>query len=382
MIRLAAYKFRLYPTPDQEVLMSKHFGCCRFVYNHFLRQRIDNYENCGQSSTYVNDANQLPALKLDLEWLKEVGSHSLQWALKNLQTAYDNFFAKRADFPSFKKRYKKQSFKVPQGVRIKNGKLVLPKFLEGIPIILHRQIEGTIKYATVSKNKSGNYFVSITVERDIQELPERTGRIGIDLNIQDIVDNNGNKIEHPRPEDQHKSRLKLLAQAVSRSIKGSKGRNKARRKLAKFKQYCHDVREDFLHKVSRRIINENQVICAENLSVESMLVNRGKKTKKWLHRQLQDCGFASLLNKLAYKALWYGRQFVQVDRWFPSSQLCNHCGWRYEDLPKDCKEWGCLGCWELNDRDVNAAKNILDEGMRIVTSGTEGLAYCPDVRPT
>jgi putative transposase len=388
---LYSYKFRLQPTPKQEVLMSKHFGCCRYVYNHFLRQRIDNYQNEKKSSTYLNDANQLPTLKTELEWLKEVGSHSLQWSLKNLATAYDNFFRRlkehkkgqKPGFPRFKKHGNKQSFKVPQGVRVKNNKLILPKFLEGIPIVLHRAVEGTIKFCTVSKNKAGQYHVSITVERDIQPLPETSEVIGVDLNVLDIVDSNGNKHKNPRPEEANRARLKLLSKAISRCEKGSKGREKAKKKKNKFKLYCHNVREDFLHKFSRKLVNENQVICCEDLSVESMLANKKDepKNKKWLHRNLQDCGFASLLNKLKYKALWYGRVFVQVDRWFPSSQLCNNCNWRYEDLAKNCKSWTCWNCFENNDRDVNSARNILDEGYRILTSGTEGLAYCPDVRP-
>jgi putative transposase len=384
-----SYRFRLQPTPEQEVLMSKHFGCCRYVYNHFLRQRIDNYQNEKKSSTYVNDANQLPTLKTELEWLKEVGSHSLQWSLKNLATAYDNFFRRvkakgKPGFPRFKNRYGKQSFKVPQSVRLKDGRLVLPKFLEGISIVLHREVEGVIKFATVSKNRAGQYHVSITVERDMPPITESGEVIGVDLNVNDIVDSNGNKYKNPRPEEANRSRLKLLSQEVSRAKNDSKNKEKAKRKLAKFKQYCHNVREDFQHKLSRKLVNENQVICCEDLSVESMMTNKNDepKNKRWLHRNLQDCGFSSFLNKLKYKSLWYGRQFVQVDRWFPSSQLCNHCGWRYEDLPKDCKSWTCWNCFENNDRDLNAASNILDEGYRIITSGTEGIAYCPGVRPT
>jgi putative transposase len=390
---LYSYKYRLTPTPDQEVLLTKHFGCTRFIYNHFLGQRISTYKTTKRGSTYVNDANELPELKSKFEWLKEVGSQCLQYAVKCLQNGYDNFFRKckqkvkgKKGFPQFKKRHGKQSFRIPQSVKLMEDKLVIPKFLEGIPLVLHRKLEGEIQFATISKNKAGQYHVSITVERDMQPLPESAEVIGIDLNVKDIVDSNGNKILNPRPNFQHKDRVKLLAQRVSRKKLGSKNRGKAKLALNKKKQYIHNVREDFLHKVSKRIINENQVICVEDLSVENMVkkVNtedmpRWKQKK--LHRDVLDCGFFSFVNKLMYKALWYGRELVKVSRWFPSSQLCNKCGWQYKDLPKGCKEWGCWNCFEMNDRDINSAENVLEEGLRIRTCGIQGLAYCPDVRP-
>lgn len=386
------YKYRLQPTPEQEVLFAKHFGCCRYVYNHFLNQRIEAYKNNKTSLKKNDQQKELPVLKIELDWLKEVGSQSLQYSVECLQIAYDNFFRRlkirkkgqKPGFPVFKKRHGKQSFRVKQNIRIVNNKLIIPKFLEGIPIILHRKLEGTINFCTISKNKSGNYFVAITVTKEIEVLPESCELVGLDLNIKHIVDSNGNKYDNPRPEHVHCEKLRMLSEQVSRCDNGSKGKEKARRKLAKFKQYCHDVREDFLHKLSRRIINENQVVMVEDLSVESML-KTNEDESKWkqhrLHCWLQDCGFYSFVNKLTYKASWYGRQLVKVSRWFPSSQLCNHCGWRYYDLLKDSKEWCCWNCWEYNDRDLNAAKNILDEGWRILTVGATGLADCPDVRP-
>lgn len=386
------YKYRLRPTPEQEVLLAKHFGCCRFVYNHFLAKRINAYKTDKTSLKRKDNEKELPTLKSELDWLKEVGSQSLQYSVECLQNAYDHFFRRlkarkkgqKPGFPTFKKRHGKQSFRVKQNIRIINGKLVIPKFLEGIPIVLHRELEGQIEFATISKNKSGNYFVAITVTRGIQPLPESCELVGLDLNVKHVVDSNGNKYANPRPEHVHRDRLRMLSKQVSRREKGSKGREKAKQKLAKFKQYCHDVREDFLHKLSRKLVNENQVICCEDLSVESMLA-RNEDEPRWkqrrLHRWLQDCGFYSFVSKLVYKASWCGRQLVKVSRWFPSSQLCNHCGWRYTDLPKDCKEWCCWNCWEMNDRDINSARNVLDEGWRILTVGTTELADCPGVRP-
>jgi putative transposase len=203
-----------------------------------------------------------------------------------------------------------------------------------------------------------------------------------------MVDSNGKLEQNPRPAKQYKQRLKLLHQLVNRSEKGKNGRKKACAKLAKLYLKIHNKREDFLHKLSKKIVDENQVICLEDLDVASMLTKtksndrdepRCKEKKR--HRDIQDYSFYSFVQKLCYKVVWYGRQVIKVNRWYPSSQLCNHCGWKYKDLPKDCKEWYCWNCWKNNHRDHNSAKNILDEGMRIPTSGTEGMAVCLGVRP-
>ena len=303
------YKYRLQPTKEQEVLLAKHFGCCRFVYNHFLAKRIDAYKNDKTSLKRKDNEKELPILKTKLDWLKEVGSQSLQYSVECLQNAYDHFFRRlkvrkkgqKPGFPVFRKRHDKQSFRVKQKIRIVNNKLIIPKFLEGIPIVLHRKLEEKIEFATISKNKSGNYFVAITVTKSIDLLPESCELVGLDLNVKNVVDSNGNKYENPLPEYIHRDKLRILSKAISRCKKGSKGREKAKKKLSKFKQYCHNVREDFLHKLSRKLINENQVICHENLSVESMLKtneNEPKWKQRKLHRSLQDCCFYSFVNKL------------------------------------------------------------------------------------
>lgn len=379
------YKYRLKPTEEQKILLDKHFGCCRYVYNHFLGQRIKNYKEKQKSSNYFEDANQLPTLKKKFPWLKEVGSQSLQQVLKNLQNSHENFFRsvksgkRKPGFPRFKSKHGKQSFRVPQAVKLLGKKIFLPKFREGIELVYHRELKGVIKSATVSKTAAG-YFVSILTDCPILELPPVSGSLGIDLNVKGVVDSSGKKTPNPRPGSVHSARLRLLSKAVSRAKKGSKNREKAKKKLAKFQNYCQNIREDHLHKVSRRIINENQVICVEDLNMKSM-TTKGNGSRK-LRRDLQDCSFASLLNKLEYKARRYGRTLVKVDRWFPSSQLCSECGWRYHNLPGGCKSWTCQECQAVHDRDINAAKNILKEGLRTLTSGTEGIAHCPDVRPT
>lgn len=395
MKHLYSYKFRLQPTPTQEVLLNKHFGCVRYLYNHFLNQRTTVYKENNETQNYYDNAVEIPDLKKELPWLKEVGSQSLQYAVKQLQNGYDNFFRKvkqkvkgKKGFPRYKSKHGKQSFKVMQNVRLIEDKLVIPKFLDGIAVVQHRELEGEIQFATISKNKAGQYYVSITVSREMPELSPTDKMIGIDLNVKANVDSDGEQYANPRPAKQYQARLKLLHQRVSRKAKGGNNRSKAKTQLAKLYLKVTNKREDHLHKLSKRMIDENQVIVCEDLSVESMLAKvspderdeaRWKERKR--HRDIQDCGWSSFLNKLKYKALWYGREFIQVSRWFPSSQLCNHCNYQNKELKPTDREWTCWNCWEHNDRDFNSAKNILVEGLRIRTSGTEGIAYCPDVRP-
>lgn len=395
MKHLYSYKLRLKPTAQQEVLLAKHFGCGRFVFNHFLDKRIEEYKTNNKSLKRSDNEKELPKLKQEFPWLKEVGSQSLQYAVECLQRAYDNFFRKvkqkvksKKGFPRFKKRHAKQSFRVKQNIYIIDGKLVMPKFLEGISVIEHRKVEGEIQFATISKNKAGQYHASITTEREIQPLPETAEVVAYDLNVHGMVDSNGNVEVNPRPAKQYAARLKLLHQAVSRSKKGSNGRTKTKRKLAKLYLKVHNKREDHLHKLSKKIVDENQVICLEDLSVSDMLAKTkpdDRDEPRWKERQrhkdIADCGFYSLVQKLMYKAVWYGREVVKVSRWFPSSQLCNKCGWRNRELKPTDREWCCWNCWENNQRDHNSACNILDEGLRIRTLGTRGIAACPDVRP-
>ena len=395
MNHLYSYKFRLYPSKQQEVLLNKHFGCGRFVYNHFLEKRIQEYKNNKKSISRKHNEKELPVLKKENPWLKEVGSQSLQYAVECLQTAYDNFFRKvkqkskgKKGFPRFKRRNDKQSFRVKQNIKIKDNKLCFPKFLSGINFVQDREFEGEIKFATISRNKAGQYFVSITVQKEILPLKESSEVIAFDLNVKNIVDSNGNKIQNPRPMKQYEQRLKLLSKSVSRCEKGSEGRKKANRRLAKLHLKITNKREDFLHKLTRRIINENQVICVENLSVESMLKkvdsdNREetRRQERNRHKDIADCGFHSFVDKLTYKAKWYCRELIKVGRYFPSSQLCNNCGHQNKELKPTDREWFCYNCFENIDRDKNAALNILQEGLKYKTVGTTELAACPDVRP-
>jgi len=390
-VSLYSYKYRLNPTLTQEVLLNKHFGCVRYLYNHFLNQRTTVYKESQETQNYYSNAIEIPKLKKELPWLKEVGSQALQYAVKQLQTGYDNFFSKvkqkvkgKKGFPRFKSKHGKQSFKVMQNVKIVEGKLIIPKFLEGINFVQHRELEGEIQFATISKNKAGQYFVSITVKKEIAQLPQLNKTVGYDLNVANIVGSDGSKHENPLPEHERKQHLRFLAKEVSRKVKGSESRKKAQLRYNKWKLYCKNVREDFLHKVSSKIINENQVVILEDLDVKGMFANLGDKRKepRWkerkLHKQLQDCGFYSFVQKLMYKAEWYGREVIKVSRWFPSSQLCSECNYQNKELGQE-KEWTCWNCFASHDRDENASANIHNEGLR--TLGTRGIADCPDVRP-
>lgn len=376
-------------------MLNKHFGCGRFVYNHFLDKRIQEYKNNKKSISRKDNEKELPSLKKENPWLKEVGSQSLQYAIECLQTAYDNFFRKvkqknkgKKGFPKFKRRNDKQSFRVKQNIKIKDKKLCFPKFLSGINFVQDREFEGEIKFATVSKNKVGQYFVSITVQKEILTLKQSSEVIAFDLNVKNIVDSNGNKIQNPRPARQYEQRMKLLSKSVGRCEKGSNGRKKANLRLAKLHLKITNKREDFLHKLTHRIINENQVICVEDLNVESMLKKvrsdkreETRKQERNRHKDIADCGFRSFVDKLTYKAKWYGRELIKVHRYFPSSQLCNNCGFQNKELKPTDKEWFCFNCFENVDRDHNAALNILQEGLKYKTVGTTELAACPDIRP-
>ena len=400
MNHIYTYKFRLKPTEDQKILLAKHFGCCRYVYNYFLDKRIKKYKKTKKGSTYCKDSEQLPALKKKLPWLKEVSAQSVQHAVRNLDTAYKNFFKRIAQgstkkgFPKFKSKNKKDSFRITQNVIVKENKVIIRKFLEGIEYIPDpRNVEGTIKFATITKNKAEQYFVSISTSIDIQPLPEMDTAIGLDMNKKDIVDSNGNHYINPCPAKKHRKQMRILQKALDRTKKGTKnkpesnGRKEARIKLAKLHLHIHNVREDYLHKLSKKLVDENQVICIEDLSVKSMLKNvpiekrkQYRSEEKRHHQEISDAGWRSLRTKLEYKSEWYGRNLVAIDRYYPSSQICSHCRWQYKDLPNNCKEWCCWNCFEWNNRDENAATNIVNEGLYVFL-GTENQAACPDVRP-
>lgn len=365
-----AYSFRIYPTDKQEKLLASHFGSCRFVYNYFLRERINFYaENKGgekQSLTYHDTAIMLTQLKNHPEyvWLKGVNAQSLQQSLRRLDVAYNNFFSKKAGFPKFKSKHKKQSFLVPQAFKVQNELLRIPKFTP-IKIILHREIEGTMKSITISKTPSGKYFASILCEIEREVKPKRTGgNVGIDLGLKSfVVTSNNESIDAPKILRKSELKLARLQRLHSRKIKGSNRRNKARIKVARIHEKISNQRKDFLHKLSHRLVSENQAILAEDLNVKGIMANH------CLAKSVSDVSWSEFIRQVKYKSEWNGAYFGQIDRFFPSSKRCNACGWINESLSLKDREWTCQSCGQAVGRDLNAAQNILQFGLLQRTEG-------------
>lgn len=352
-----SYRFRLMPNQEQRVLLAKHFGAIRYTYNHFLAARKDKYLESKKSSNYYGDCKLLTELKKTLPWMKEVCSQSLQFSLKCLDAAYNNFFAGRGKFPVFKAKHANQSFRVPQNAKITENKLVIPKFLEGIRMVKHREVEGEIKFCSISRNKVGQYHVSITVERDIPVLPVVDTEVGVDLGIKTLaVCSDGTTYENVKPYRMLARRLKMAQRKLSSKKKGSKNRERAKRRLAKMHLKVKNIRQDHLHKVTTKIIRENQTVYLETLNVQGMMKNH------CLAGAIADASFYETNRQLEYKAGWYGRTVKCLDRWFPSSKTCSGCGFIKQDLRLSDREWDCPRCGEVHDRDLNAARMILKQG--------------------
>lgn len=377
------YQLRLFPNKEQEILLSKHFGSIRYVYNLFLDKRTKFYleskekQLAKKTLTYVDMAKELTEIKSkkETEWLNECNAQSLQHAIKHLDGAYNRFFKKLSKFPRFKSKKNKQSFRVPQFVTIENGKIYFPKFKEGIKIDQHREVEGEINFATITKNKANQYFACIGVTRNIEPKPKINKTIGIDLGIKSlVVGSDGQTFPNIKTTKKYEKQLKLRQKELSRTKKGSKGRDKARLKVGKLQVKIANIRHNHLHQITSKLINENQVIIMEDLSVKNMM-----KTH-CLAKSIGDASWGELVRQITYKAGWYGRKIVKIDRYFPSSKTCNHCGYIKDDLTLKDREWECPRCKKLLDRDYNASLNILKQGLNL-TAGMAGLAVCPDVRP-
>ena len=372
------YKFRLLPNANQASRLSKHFGVCRYVYNHFLAQRHQLYRDNGQGSTYYKDCAALTKLKEELDWIGDANSQSLQQELKNLDTAYTRFFKKQARFPKFHCKYKdKQSFMVPQHITVKDGVIWLPKFRDGIKFKQHRPMDGEIRYVTVSQNRAGQHYICICVERVITKLEPRENTVGIDLGLKDLATcSNGKVFKNIRSYGTLQKRLRRLQQSVSRMVKGSHNYIRVKNLVAKCHQKIADIRSNHLHHVSHDIIIKNQVIMLEDLNVKGMMANRR------LAKSVADVSLYELVRQIEYKAGWYRREVVKIDRWYPSSKTCHVCGHIHEGLTLSDREWICPVCKTKHDRDHNASMNILAEGtrQRAITLGTRGLACGEGVR--
>ena len=353
---MRAYKYRIKPTEEQKVLIEKHLWCCRFVWNTFLEERIKAYEKDKKTLTYKDNAKALTELKKceDYSWLKEVNSQSLQATLKDLNLAYDRFFKKISKFPKFKsKKNPKKWFHIPQNVELKWKKLIIYKFKEWIKVVLHRPLTWKIRNATITKDNTW-YYVSLVCENTCEKLSVSDNVIWIDLWIKDFcITSNWDKFENPKF-------LKVVEEKLKK-IQRYHSRHKWKRSLRKLQRLHSKIanqRKDFLHKLSTKLIHENQVICLEDLNVKGMMKNHRLAKAIW------EVWWGMFVNFLQYKAEWYWRTVVVIDRYFPSSKTCNCCGSIKETLSLNERVWKCSNCWAELDRDINAAKNILNEWLK------------------
>lgn len=370
---IKAFKFRLYPTEDQEVLLNKHFGCTRFIYNWALNYKTQHYAETKKNINwkYLSASDDYFTLKDENDWLKEVNSQSLISAIGNLDRAYKNFFEGRADFPKHKKRKQKQTFQVPQHGSIDqdNGLLHIPKFKDGIKCNIHRPIpEGKLGTFTVEKRPSGRYFVSVLVHLNVgaPKKVEPKNAIGLDFGLKTfITTSEGEKIKSPKFFKQNKRKLKKASRKHSKAKKGGKNREKCRLKLAKIHERIANQRKNFLHQTSHRIVNDSQIdtICIEDLNLKGML-------KLW-GCAISDVSWFEFTRQLQYKCDWAGKNLIKIGRFDPSTILCNHCGFINRDLTLKDRRWTCPSCGTEHDRDFNAANNIRDFGMNQYRLGQE-----------
>ena len=374
------YKFRLKPTKEQEILLNKHFGSVRWSYNYFLNQRKEEYLNNKKSITYNNQSKVLTQLKTqeETDWLKEVNSQSLQYSLKCLDQAYQNFFNKRTQFPKFKSRKSKNSFTCPQFVRNEGNKIIIPKFQEGIRMVMEREIKGKIKKATISKTPTGKYFVSILTEKEHTPSVKTNQSVGIDLGIKDfLVLSNGTKIKNHRFLKHYERLLTKNQKHLSRKTKGSKRYEKQRIKVAKIHEKITNSRMDLIHKITLNLVNQFDTIYLEDLNVKGMMKNHK------LAKAIGDVSWGKFIDVLTYKAEWNDKEIIHIDRFFPSSKTCSKCGWFNNSLTLKDRTWTCKECGEVLDRDVNAAINIINEGCRKnISGGTSDYKRRAKIRPS
>jgi putative transposase len=360
-----AFKYRIFPTEPQKELIAKHIGSSRFVFNLALETKTAAYISAKHNYSAFDLVKQLPDLKKELPWLKEVNSQSLQQAIQNMDIAFKKFF-KGAGFPKFKKKSNKGSFPIPQNVIIENNLLIIPKFKEGIKMSLHRPTKGTIKSATISVTPTGKYFVSIlcdTKEELLPKAPIKEGTtIGVDLGIKDFaITSEGEVFENPKHLRKAQSKLKY----VQRKYSKDKG-NRTKKKLAKLHENVVNKRKDFLHKVSTQLIRENQTIAIETLAVKNMVKNHN------LAQAISDAGWSTFVTMLEYKADWYGKNIIRIGRFAPSSKTCS-CGVINKDLKLSDRVWTCKSCGTTHDRDILAACNIKSFALKNYLSGEHRL---------
>ena len=364
-----AYKYRFYPTDEQKQLLARTFGCCRYVYNWALRERTDAYYKRGERLSYEDTAHRLVLLKKreETSWLDEVSSVPLQQALRNLDRAFRNFFEGRAHYPTFKKKRHQQAATYASNAFSWDGKsLTLAKMDEPLAIVCHRPLPDGCKPSsvTITKDEAERYCDSILVEEDIKALEVTPKMVGLDLGLKSmVIESSGQTHGNPKFFAKDEKKLAKAQRRLAKKKKGSKNRAKARLKVARLHKKIADRRRDYQHKLSTKIIRENQVVCIESLQVKNMVKNHS------LAKAISDVGWSEFVRQLEYKAEWYGRTLVKIDKWYPSSKRCFDCGHILDSLTLDVRAWTCPECGVHHDRDINAAKNILAVGLTVAACG-------------
>ena len=360
---LKAYKYRIKPNKSQELKLNQFFGCARFIYNWGLNRKSEIYSTNNTNISCFDLIKEVTELKKseDFSWLKDTHSQVLQMSLRNLDNAYTNFFKKKSSFPKFKKKSNNQSFQYPQGVKISENKIFLPK-IGWVKFFNSRDFSGDIKTVTVSKNPSGEYYISILVDNK-QELPnkkpiQKSTSVGLDFGIKDLViTSEGEVFENQKHFHKMKAKLRVAQRSLARKQKGSKSRDKQRQKVAKLYQKVTNQRRDYLHKISTYLVNTYDTICIEDLSVEKML------KEKRLSSLISDASWSTLREFLTYKCEWYGKNLQVIGRFEPSSKRCSNCGNIKQSLLLSERTYKCEKCNANLDRDLNAALNIKDYGL-------------------
>ena len=368
---LKAIKIRIYPSDEQKHFINRQLGCCRVVYNSCLAYRRDKYEKEGISITSSQSINYIVELKKEREWLKEVHSKVLQQSVRDMNKAYDNFFKLHTGYPKFKsKKDYEQKCRFPKDafIGIRGNRIDLIKSLKDIHFKCSVRDErylnknqDKVHSLTLTKTKSDQYYLSVLIDKQLEPKPQTTSVIGIDLGIKDfVITSEGQVFENLHFKKSETNKFKKFQRQLSRKKEGSKNREKARIKLAKLNQKIRNKKLHYLHQVSNQLVSENQIICMEDLNVKGMMRNHN------LAESISEMNFGEFKNLLTYKCLQYERQLVFINRFYPSSKTCHCCGYKNDSLQLSDREWVCPECGVIHDRDINAAKNILEEGKRII----------------